>query len=154
MVNSLRNFLDARSEESFSVVLESIENGYYHGLPRKLAEGIGIDSPTREKTRWLHGILDREGLAGAYRIEDRDDDIYLVARGVYAVLSEDFPNCVSRFKYEVHFDGEEICNDNLFRDGRIVKPESIEAVYEKIPGTRDGYKRWPPSRVARLKKEG
>jgi hypothetical protein len=67
-----------------------------------------------------------------------------VARGVYAIdmdIYREFPRCVWSLKYEVCFDGNLISDSNLFRDGVIVVPMSIEDVYEQIDIPRSKFKK-------------
>lgn len=143
-LRSLKQFFTERSVEPFDVVRDSIKMGDYPFFPPSSATGISASSSIKRKRTWLEKLISDEGLGRSYDIVIKNGDVILVARGVYAIdmdIYREFPRCVWSLKYEVCFDGNLISDSNLFRDGVIVVPMSIEDVYEQIDIPRSKFKK-------------
>lgn len=127
MVQSLTNFYKDKSVEAVDIVIDSIRMEDYPFFNKDHLKGITTESSNDRKEKWILGLLKDEGLDDVYHVEYKGDEMFIATDGVYAAgpHHQDFPNCVRKYRYVVYFDGDEISQDNLFRDGYIVKPTEI-----------------------------
>jgi hypothetical protein len=143
-LQSLKRFFTERSVEPFDIVCDSIKMGDYPFFPPSRAARILASSSIKKKRSWLEKLLSDEGMDNSYDIIEKNGDLILVARGVYAIdmdIYREFPGCVWSLKYEVHFEGNIVSDSNLFRDGVIVVPTCIDDVYEQIDIPRGKFKK-------------